>query len=466
MSDKVEKKWKINMNERLDDFWVYPKLTKVENSRDYQDSFFDFLQENDDKKSITNLYIHIPFCDSACIFCPYYKSHGYQNYKKKLVPYVDTLILEMRKYASTPYLKKKKIASVHFGGGNPFLLPIPEIHRIVETIKELFEVEVNDNWTMEGSINAIKDVEYVKGLLANGINRISFGIQTFKEEIRKSMNIKTKLDEIYQGVEILKQGGLTEYCIDMMYNLPDQSMEDFIADLEKAVSLDPYHIDIYNMAVFPNTYIDKLIHTEGKFKIVPSNTNQAKMFIEGDRWLLEHGYKQLITNTYARRQDEVHIGDKLYLSNCNVLGIGVSSRGYLDGYVYKNVCNIDEYMELVQKDLYPADLAYICSKEQHNDRKMVFFPILMKIAKSEIPDYERYEDRIEYLIDSGLAYWEKDVLKLTEDGIFWSGNISSLFIDEKRWKSYINSFIHAARKKVNPYNEDNMGKELVQLEEW
>ena len=311
MSDKVEKKWKINMNERLDDFWVYPKLTKVENSRDYQDSFFDFLQENDDKKSITNLYIHIPFCDSACIFCPYYKSHGYQNYKKKLVPYVDTLILEMRKYASTPYLKKKKIASVHFGGGNPFLLPIPEIHRIVETIKELFEVEVNDNWTMEGSINAIKDVEYVKGLLANGINRISFGIQTFKEEIRKSMNIKTKLDEIYQGVEILKQGGLTEYCIDMMYNLPDQSMEDFIADLEKAVSLDPYHIDIYNMAVFPNTYIDKLIHTEGKFKIVPSNTNQAKMFIEGDRWLLEHGYKQLITNTYARRQDEVHIGDKL-----------------------------------------------------------------------------------------------------------------------------------------------------------
>lgn len=461
-----DKHWKLNKNERLDDFWVFPKLTKVENTRRYEDSFFNFLNKEDEAKTATNLYIHIPFCDSACIFCPYYKSHGQQNYRNKLVPYVDAIIAEMRKYANTTYLKKKKIASVHFGGGNPFLLPISELNRIVKTIKEVFDVEVNDNWTMEGSINSIKDVEYVKGLLANGINRISFGIQTFKEEIRIRMNIKTQLDEIYHGVEVLKQGGLTEYCIDMMYNLPDQSMEDFITDLEKVTELAPYHIDIYNMAVFPNTYIDKLIHTEGKFKIIPSNQNQAKMFVEGDRWLLEHGYKQIITNTYSRRQKVVHIGDKLYLNNCNVIGIGVSSRGYIDGYVYKNVCNIDEYIEVVNKDLYPADLAYICSEEQHNDRKMVFFPILMQISKSEIPDYERYKERIEYIIECGLAYWEHDVLKLTKEGIFWSGNISTLFIDEQRWKTYINSFLLAARKKVNPYNEDSMGKDFVQLEDW
>ena len=466
MNDEKRKHWKLNMNERLDDFWVFPKLTKVENQRDYNDSFFEFLNNKDTQNSSTNLYIHIPFCDSACIFCPYYKLHGVQNYKTKLTPYVDALIKEMKKYAETPYFKKKKIQSVHFGGGNPFLLPISDITRIVNTIKEVFDVDVNDNWTMEGSINSIKDEEYVKGLLENGINRISFGIQTFKDEIRKSMNIRATLDEIYNGVEILKKAGLTEYCIDMMYNLPDQSIDDFIEDLEKVTELDPYHIDIYNMAVFPNTYIDKLIHTEGKFKIIPSNENQEKMFIAGDKWLLEHGYKQIITNTYSRRQKEVHIGDKLYLNNCNVLGIGVSSRGYVDGYVYKNVCNIEDYLKTVNEDLYPADLAYKCTNEQHNDRKMVFFPILMEIKKDDIPDYDRYEDRIQYIVDCGLATWDKDVLKLTKEGIFWSGNISTLFIDEERWKTYINSFILAARKKVNPYNEDGMGTEFVQLEDW
>ncbi len=466
MNNKLNKQWKLSINERLDDFWVFPKLTKVENHRKYEDSFFDFLNCEDELKVPISLYIHIPFCDSACIFCPYYKAHGQQNYRDKLIPYVDAIITEIRKYANTSYLKKKKIESVHFGGGNPFLLPVSELNRIVTTIKEVFEIEVNDNWTMEGSINSIRDVEYVQNLLANGINRVSFGIQTFKEDIRQNMNIKTQIDEIYQGVEVLKKGGLTEYCIDMMYNLPDQSIENFITDLEKVTELNPYHIDIYNMAVFPNTYIDKLIHTEGKFKIIPSNKNQARMFVEGDRWLLEHGYKQIITNTYSRRQKEIHIGDKLYLNNCNVLGIGVSSRGYIDGYVYKNVCDIDEYIKLVNKDLYPADLAYVCSKEQHNDRKMVFFPILMQIAKSEIPDYERYKARIEYIIECGLAYWDYDVLKLTKEGIFWSGNISTLFIDEERWKTYINSFLLAARKKVNPYNEDFMGKEFVQLEDW
>lgn len=466
MNDKLSKQWKISKNERLDDFWVFPKLTKVENQRSYEDSFFDFLNNEDKLEMPTNLYIHIPFCDSACIFCPYYKSHGQQNYQNKLIPYVDAIIAEMRKYSNTPYLKKRKIASVHFGGGNPFLLPISELNRIVLAIKEFFEVEVNDNWTMEGSINSIKNVEYVNGLLENGINRISFGIQTFKEDIRKSMNIKTQLDEIYRGIETLKQGGLTKYCIDMMYNLPDQSIDDFITDLENVTELEPYHIDIYNMAVFPNTYIEKLIHTEGKFKIIPSNKNQARMFLEGNRWLLEHGYKQITTNTYSRKQKEVHIGDKLYLNNCNVLGVGVSSRGYIDGYVYKNVCNIDEYIELVNEDLYPANLSYVCSQEQHKDRKMVFFPILMQIKKSEIPDYERYKGRIEYIINCGLAYWDQNTLKLTKEGIFWSGNISTLFIDEKRWKTYINSFLLAARKKINPYNEDFMGKDFVQLEDW
>ena len=121
---------------------------------------------------------------------------------------------------------------------------------------------------MEGSINCIKTEEYVKGLLELGINRISFGVQTFKESIRKDMNIRATLDDIYNGVKILKKAGLTEYCIDMMYNLPEQSEEDFIRDLELVTELDPYHIDIYNMALFPNTYLDNLVHKEGRYTTV------------------------------------------------------------------------------------------------------------------------------------------------------------------------------------------------------
>lgn len=455
----------ISFNERLDDFWVFPKLTKVEHAVDPEEKFFDFLKEKQPIKEPTNLYIHIPFCDSGCVFCPYYKLHGVNNYHNYLKEYVDAIIYEIKKYANTPYLEKRKIESVHFGGGNPFLIPIEELRRIADTIKEYFIVGVNDNWTMEGSINCIKNEEYVKGLLELGINRISFGVQTFKEDIRKDMNIRATLSDIYNGVEILKKAGLTEYCIDMMYNLPDQSEEDFIHDLELVTELKPYHIDIYNMALFPNTYLDKLVYKEGKYKIKPSNENNMKMFKIGDQWLLEHGYKQIITNTYSQFQDKVHIGDKVYLSNGNVIGMGVSARGYIDGYAYKNVCDIREYLELIKKEKFPKELCCVCSKEQHQDRLMVYFPILMEIRRDVIPDYERYRERIDYIIELGLAQWQGDVLKLTKEGIFWSGNISAIFISEDEWRTYIKSFINSAKEKINPYNEDFMGKEKVKLEE-
>lgn len=133
--------------------------------------FSDFLNENRDSNTPTNLYVHIPFCDSGCVFCPYYKLHGVSSYNSYLKDYVDGIIYEIKKYASAPYLNKIKIESVHFGGGNPFLIPIEDLRKIVNVIKECFEVEVNDNWTMEGSINCIKTEEYVKGLLELGINR-------------------------------------------------------------------------------------------------------------------------------------------------------------------------------------------------------------------------------------------------------------------------------------------------------
>ncbi len=456
---------KISFKERLDDFWVFPKLTKVEHSVDEDSRFFNFLQEEKTIKAPTNLYIHIPFCDSGCVFCPYYKLHGINNYNNYLENYVNSIIYEIKKYASTPYLRKCKIESVHFGGGNPFLIPFNELRKIVNTIEESFDVERNDNWTMEGSINCIKSEEYVKGLLDLGINRISFGVQTFKEDIRKDMNIRASLEDIYTGVEILNKVGLTKYCIDMMYNLPNQSVEDFINDLETVTRLNPYHIDIYNMALFPNTYLDKLVRTEGRYRINPSNANQMKMFKAGDKWLLEHGYKQIITNTYSKYQKDVHIGDKVYLSNGNVIGVGVSARGYIDGYAYKNVCEIRQYLDLISQEKYPKELCCKCTDEQHSDRKMVYFPILMEIKRSDIPDYERYSERINQIIKLGLAEWKDDVLKLTKEGIFWSGNISSIFISDDRWKTYMKSFIVSAKEKTNPYNEDYMGKERIPLEE-
>lgn len=440
-------------NERMDDFWVYPKLTKIKHTRQFDDNFFDFLKSNNEKKTETNLYVHIPYCDSSCMFCPYLKNAS----RSELDHYVDAVVTEIKMYARTKYFSDFPIQSVHFGGGNPLLLSIEQFKRIVDTIKENFNIEINDNWTTEGSINCINDAEYVKGLLDLGINRVSFGIQTFKESIRKEMRIKATLEDIYHGVDTMRAAGLTEYCIDMMYNLPNQTLDDWIRDLELVTELQPYHIDIYNMALFPNTKLDRLVKKGDYFTVNPSNDNQLMMFEAGDSWLKKNGYRQIITNTYSKVQKKIHRGDEVYLKNKNVIGVGVSSRGYIDGYVYKNTCSISEYFNQINQRKFPANLSMVCTERQHNDRTMVFFPILMEIKKDEISNFDDYKDKIEQLVKDGLLKWDNDVLKLTQLGMPWSGNISSMFMDENTWRLYISTFLNALRNQENPYNEDKMG---------
>lgn len=446
-------------NQMMDDFWVYPKLTRIQDKRDYADSFFQFLQKENTRKSPTNLYIHVPFCDSYCVFCPYYKQRG-KAIEKNRDLYVDALVREIKKYGETPYLRHTKIDSIHFGGGNPLLLELGQLERILRTVGEVFDFKIQSNITIEGSINAIKSVDVASGLKNMGIDRISFGIQTFDPVIREKMKIKSTLQEIYEGVSRLQNTNYPMYCIDMMYNMPDQSMDILYQDLEKVTALRPYHIDMYNMAVFPNTNLDKLIKQKGTFSIVPSNERQIEMYDASHQWLMGHGYRQLLTNTYSQYQEQVHIGDYNYLSNCNVIGIGVSSRGYIDGYAYKNVCTVEEYLEEMGKGHFPADLAQTLSVEQHNDRRMVFFPILMKIERKKIEQYDRYEERIEHLISRGLAEFKGDNLCLTPEGVKWSGNISTIFMGDQVWSTYLKIFLASMRDKTNPYNEDYIGTAL------
>ncbi len=446
----------IDFKERLDDFWVYPKLSKKQNCRSYGDDYFAFLNNENLSSAKNNLYIHIPFCDSGCAFCPYYKKHGNDI---QIREYIDGVIEELSLYSRYAYYKKITIDSVHFGGGNPLLLPVEQIERVISSIKKLFDVAVEDNWTMEGSINSIKSIEQINHLKSLGIERMSFGIQTFNPIIRKEMKIKATLEDIERGVDLLNQADYKKYCFDLMYNMPDQTIQDVLDDLEKVDSLNPYHIDIYNMAVFPNTNLDKLIRKGTHFKINPSNKNQIEQYRVILKWLEEYGYRQLITNTFSKFQDNVHIGDLLYLSNNNVLGVGVSSRGYIEGFSYKNTCDIQEYLKQVHQGNLPAELAYKSSDDEHADRKMIFFPILMKIKKNDIPDLDRYISRINHIIELGLAYWEDDCLRLTKKGVFWSGNISALFISEKNWNNYMKLFFNSIKEKTNPYNEDFMGIE-------
>lgn len=446
---------KINLSERMDDFWVYPKLTKIKNQRLFSDDFFEFLKiKNDEAGRKHNIYIHIPFCSISCLFCPYYKIRKFT--KESIKEYCESLKIEMLKYSQTPYFKSVKIDSLHFGGGDPLLLGEDNIVDLLSFIKEHFNFKVDKNVSLEATLMAIKSKEQLNKLYNAGVTRFSFGIQTFDEDVRKKMGMPSYTRFVEPKIEILKSSKVKHFCFDMMYNLPDQTNESMIRDLEKVTEIDPYHIDIYNMALFPNTTLEKRVNGN-YYKIAPNNERNIEMFEMAHSWLLQHGFHQLTTSTYSKYQPKIDIGDQLYLSNSNVLGIGASSRGYISGMSYKNISDLNIYMSEVHNDNFPAELSYKATPNEDNDRRMVLFPITLAIKKDDIPDYSRYETRINSLLDQKLVTWERDVLCLTYKGIVYSGNISSIFMDEYNWDSYMKIFLNSMQKGLNPYNEDTMG---------
>ncbi|MCO7127529.1 coproporphyrinogen III oxidase family protein [Sporolactobacillus shoreicorticis] len=445
-------------NNRLDDFWVYPRLTRNKHKREFNDNFFDFLNNPRIKDTPTNLYVHIPFCDSNCFFCPYYKVFGKKGLEKYKDVYIDSIIKEMSLYGNTNYIRKKKISSIHFGGGNPFLLNVKDFEKIIQATKKFFNFKVDQNISVEGSINCITNESQLKDLYSIGVDRISFGVQTFDPKIRKNMYIRATLEELYKGIDLIKKFGKMKFCVDMMYNMPDQNEKIFLNDLKKVNEINPYQMDLYSMAVFPNTNLDKKIRERDYYTLNPSNENSIRMFIIANNWLKGQGYNQLTINTYSRYQKKVHIGDKVYLNNGNVIGLGASSRGYIDGYAYKNVVDIEAYISEVMKLNYPAELSLKCSEDEHNDRKMVLFPILLKIPKNEIPNYSRYKNKLDELVNHHILELDDESnYRVTDRGLPWTGNISSLFINKDAWDAYLQSLMISLKKGFNPYNEDYMG---------
>ena len=313
----------------------------------------------------------------------------------------------------------------------------------------------NVSWTLEASMNSITD-QVMIDLLELGFSRISLGIQTFNEKIRKDMGIKTTIDDINRCINIFKKYQFKEYCFDLMYNMPNQTMDDWLNDLEKADQLDPYHIDLYNLAIFPNTILDEKIKKSDNLIVNPSNSNQILMYENAQKWLFNKGYKQLTTNTFSKSQEKIHIGDQTYLDNGDVLGIGASSRGFINKKAYKNVCDINTYMRELNKDNFPADLCRNVTELEDMERKMVFFPIKLMILKKDVPE-KLYDDIFEFLMQEKFIKEQNDRYILTQRGTVWSGNIALMFISENNWKLYIKSFLNSLKEKTNPYNEDYMG---------
>lgn len=447
----------VKFKDRQTEVWVYPRISKYFSKDILKNAFFDFLNKKQSVELPVNLYIHIPFCDSFCFFCPYYKVRYLTCPEEVKQRVIQGIINELIMYSKTEYFQNCRIGSLYFGGGDGAIITTKALDLIFETVVNNFNLDESFTVSLEGHVWSLSNDEKLDWFKGIGGEHLSFGIQTFKEEIRKKVFLKPSEKDIYYLSELLHKKGLNNFACDMIYNFPEQTLEDLKVDIDKSVSLDAMYIDIHNLNVYPNTKFEKTIRAGKYFTSSPTNEMEAKMYQAYIEGLEKKEYHHLGSIYFSKTEKKPYKTFVKQSRSYPVLGIGPSARTYIERRSYRNWCSVDEYCDFVEKHKYPIEAGNIATEEEDVNRIMVFFPQVGYIEKEYIPKTHDVLEKIDILLQSGYVEWKDDVLRLTKEGIIYCGNVASYFYSNKQKECNLKTIFMSMKDKSNPYNQDKMG---------
>ncbi len=282
-----------------------------------------------------SMYIHIPFCNRICTYC---------DFNKVLIDnqpvdaYVDALIKEMK------LIEPQTLRTIFVGGGTPTALDEGQLEKLLIEINSRFTV------TEEFSFEANPDeltMDKLDLLHKYGVNRISLGVQTFNNDLLKVLGRSHNYDDIFRAISHLEEIGLTNYSIDLMYNLPGETMADIDESLKYISELKPKHISWYSLIIEPHTVFYNRIR-KGQMK-VDDDEAEGEKYTRIIKELEALGYPQYeISNFSHHRYESEH--NKTYWKNDEYFGVGAGSHGYISGRRYYNIKPVNHYIQSMEEN--------------------------------------------------------------------------------------------------------------------
>lgn len=354
-------------------------------------------------------YIHIPFCNSICNYCDFTK---FCYNKKWIMPYLESLKKEIIKD-----YKGEKLKTIYIGGGTPSSLDINELKYLFDIIK-IFNKEDKIEFTIEANLNDLTK-EKIELFKQNNVNRISIGIQTFNPKLQKILNRTATYQEALNKINLLKEYGINNINVDLMYGINGETKEILEDDLNKFLSLNVTHISTYSLILEEHT----------------------KLYIDGYKEIneeLDASFYEIICNTLKDKYVHYEVSNfaiKGYESKHNLnywnngfyYGFGLSAASYIENR-YENHKNLFKYLN--------SDF----TKEEEVislDRKMEYEMILglRKLEGININDFKKKYHKdieevfdIENLIKNNLLIKNDNFLKINADKIYLSNEILINFI--------------------------------------
>ena len=297
----------------------------------------------------TSIYLHIPFCVHRCAYCDF---NTYAGQEDSIPAYVDALITEI-KFVGRVTAEQRietKVPTIFFGGGTPSLLSGPQLAAIMDALRATFTFSFNLEATIEANPGTTS-LDFLRQIRAAGINRLSFGVQSANPDELRMLERAHDFFDVVNSVKWARQAGFHNLNLDLIYGLPEQTMQTWQTTVKRIIDLHPEHISAYALTLEHGTPFGRW-SAKGLLPL-PDPDLAAEMYEWADEFMSASGYVQYEISNWAQANPEFRIQNSEFMCRHNLqywrnlpyLGLGAGAHGYANNIRYSNVLRIKTYIE-------------------------------------------------------------------------------------------------------------------------
>lgn len=372
------------------------------------------------------VYIHIPFCTNKCFYC------DFNSYVLKDQPVMDYLrALEREMEMTVKNNPPGKIKSIFVGGGTPTVLKPDEMEFFLKTVRDHFkDWDEHIEFSMEANPGTT-DLEKLSVMREGGVNRVSFGVQAFQNDLLTGIGRIHNTDDVYRSLENARKAGFDNMSIDLMFGLPNQTVDMLSESVSRALELDLPHYSIYSLKVEENT----LFHTlyQKNQLPLPNEEDELNMYLLLMNRMKEAGYRQYEISNFAKPGFESR-HNMTYWLNEDYYGLGAGAHGYVGRKRHMNIKGVNPYIEAVGKGLPRLETMDISREEAMEDFLMVGLRVLDGVSRSRFEQQFNtsldvvFARPLDKMVHAGLLEATDDGYRLSSKGVLFGNEVFAEFI--------------------------------------
>lgn len=389
-----------------------------------QDDLKNYYKKQSDDRAIS-LYIHMPFCRSACYFCGC--NTIFTSKEDKKVRYIEYLKKELnilKNHLNT----NRVVTQMHFGGGTPTFFSPEQLDEVINSVKEVFP-----NFAVDAEVSCEVDpryftLEHMQVLKKGGCNRLSFGVQDLDETVQKTIHRIQPFELTQNVIKIARDAGIHSVNTDLIYGLPHQTRESFKATLEKMITLNTDRFAVFNYA-----HVPWLMKTMRKFDetTFPKPKTKLEMLRDTIDFFTSNGYKMVGMDHFAKPEDELfkaiskgelHRNFQGYTTKggADLIGIGLTSIGNGVDYYAQNFKDLEPWENALDNGDLPVFKGYRLSSDDQL-RQFVIMELMsnfaLNIARVESEFNINFKEYFADALEALKEFEEAELIVVSDDKI-------------------------------------------------